>query len=97
MKKMLTLLSIISIIVCVAFSWLMDVKTWKDLIKNLICSYTAAVVVFLIGIENHWSEIKILAAIILASAYARPVVFGINRQIKEFFKDPKTYFDKFRS
>lgn len=96
MKNIILMYYIICAIVCFAFSTLMDVKSWKDIFKNLICSLLAATVVILVGKEYAWSETKVLLGVIIASGYARPVVYGVNRQIKEFFKDPKSYMDRYK-
>lgn len=96
MKKLMLTYYLIAILVSLAFDCLMDVKHWVDFIKNLICACLAASIVILIGSELHWSVEKICVGIIIASAYARPVVYGINRQIKEFFKDPKAFIDKYK-
>lgn len=96
MKKLMFLFYVISAVVCLAFSALFDVKTWKDLLKNLICSFLGASLIILIGAEFKWSPTKVLFGIIVASGYARPIVYGVNRQLKEFFKDPKAYIDKYK-
>lgn len=96
MKKLMIIITILITIISIAFSWIMSAKTWKDFLIGVICSYFIAGVVILIGISYSWSPGKILLAIIMAAGYARPIVFGINRQIKEFFKDPKAFIDKYK-
>lgn len=96
MKKVMFTYYLIAFLVSIAFDCLMDVKNWVDFIKNLICSCLAASIIILVGSELNWSVEKICIGIIIASSYARPIVYGVNKQIKEFFKDPKAFIDKYK-
>lgn len=96
-KKIMIVTMILIAVISIAFSWIMSAKLWKDFLIGLICSFFAAGVVCLIGATYHWSNEKVLLGMIIVSGYARPIVFGINRQIKEFFKDPKSFIEKYRS
>lgn len=86
----------IAIVIGIAVSVLMDAKTWKDYVKSLICASIAASIVVLAGIELNWSQEKIMLGILVLSCYARPIVYGINKLIKEFFKDPKVFIEKYK-
>lgn len=96
MKRIMFIYYTIAIVVGIAVSVLMDVKNWKDYLKSLICAVMAASIVILAGQELLWSKEKIMLGIILLCCYARPIVYGINKLIKEFFKDPKTFIEKYR-
>lgn len=96
MKKIMFTFYALSILVSVAFSFLMNVRNWVEFLKNVICSMLASSLVILVGQEQGWSVEKIMIGIVISSGYARPVVYGVNNQIKEFFKDPKAYIDKYK-
>lgn len=96
MKKIMLTYYFAAFLVSVAFSFLMNVKNWVEFMKNIICSSLATSLVILAGQEFQWSPHKILIGIIIACGYARPIVYGINGQIKEFFKDPQAYIEKYK-
>lgn len=96
MKKIMLTYYFTAVLVSVAFSFLMNVNNWVEFLKNIICSSLAASLVILAGQELQWSPHKILIGIIIACGYARPIVYGVNGQIKEFFKDPQAYIEKYK-
>jgi len=96
MKKIMALYYLIGTIIGIAASTLMDVKTWKDYLKSLICTSIATSIIILVGRELNWSQEKIMLGIIVSGCYARPIVYGINKLIKEFFKDPKAFIEKYK-
>ena len=95
MKKIMLFYYCVCFIVGAMAAFLKDTKNLKDLLKTLICAALAGSIVILIGWEYQWSVVKLFAAGIIVSAYARPVIYGINKQIKEFFADPQSYINKF--
>lgn len=96
MKKFFYICCVICLIVSLAFSFIMDFKNLKDLAKTLLCSLFAGALAFLWCLEKGWSAYITVLSVCIASGYARPVVFGVNKIIKEFFKDPKGFIDKFK-
>lgn len=96
MRKIMFIYYVIACVIGIAVSVLMDIKTWKELLKNLICVSISTSLIILIGREYHWTAERTMLAIIISSCYARPVVYGINSLIKEFFKDPKAFIDKYK-
>lgn len=96
MKKIFYICTIACLLVSLAFSFIMDFKNLKDLIKTLLCSLFAGGVAFLFCLEKGFSGYMTVLLVCVASGYARPVVFGINKIIKEFFRDPKSFIDKFK-
>lgn len=96
MKKITMIYYFIAFLVSMAFSFLMNVNNWVELLKNTICSLLAASIVLLVGQEMGWSPYKVMIGIIVACGYARPIIYGVNAQIKEFFKDPQAYIDKYK-
>lgn len=96
MKKIFYICTIACLLVSLAFSFIMDFKNLKDLTKTLLCSLFAGGVAFLFCMEKGFSVYMTILFVCVASGYARPVVFGVNKVIKEFFKDPKGFIDKFK-
>lgn len=96
MKKIMFTYYVIACVIGIAVSVLMDIRTWKELLKNLICVSISTSLIILIGREYNWTIERTMLAIIISSCYARPVVYGVNRLIKEFFKDPKAFIDKYK-
>lgn len=96
MKKIMWVYYLVSALVAGLACFLMDVKNIKDLLKGIVCAGIGASLVIILGRELAWSENKILAGVMVISCYARPIVYGINTQIKEFFKDPKAFLDKYK-
>ena len=86
----------IACVIGIAVSVLMDINTWRELLKNLICVTLSTSLIVLIGQEYHWSQERTMLAIIVSSCYARPVVYGVNALVKEFFRDPKAFIDKYK-
>ncbi len=96
MKKIMRLYYIVSAIVALTVCFIMDVKKIKDFLKGIACAAIATSLVIILGKEFGWSDNKILAGVVIVSCYARPVLYGINTQIKEFFRDPKAFLDKYK-
>ena len=96
MKKIFYVCTVICLLVSLAFSFIMDFKNLKDLIKTLLCSLFAGGLAFLFCMDKGLSAYMTILLVCVASGYARPVVFGVNKVLKEFFKDPKGFIDRFK-
>lgn len=96
MRKIMYTWYAICFVVASAAAFLMDTNNIKDLVKTLVCAAIGASTIILLGDELQWTDQRITLGVILASCYARPIVYGVNKQIKEFFLDPKKYIEKYK-